>query len=73
MKSIMNGGLELGIFKIVGYENLSQRDKERKAYLESLPKNVWITLDNKGQAVSDEDAEKIAIKEIEKYTIIKPI
>ncbi len=71
MKSIFNGGLELGIFKIVGDENLSEQDLERKKYLESLPKNKWVTLDENGQAISDQEATELAKKEIKKYAIIK--
>lgn len=67
MKSIKNGGLELGIFNIVGDENLSKADKERKAYLESLPKNRWITLDQNGKAVSDREANKLADDELKKF------
>lgn len=36
---IYNGGIELGIFKIVGDDALSPEDLARKKYLESLPKN----------------------------------
>jgi hypothetical protein len=67
MKSILNGGLELGIFQIVGDDNLSQSDKERKSYLESLPKNKWIVLDEKGIAVSEEKAKEIVNQELTKY------
>jgi hypothetical protein len=52
MTQIFNGGLELGILQIVGDDNLSEQDKARKEYLESLPKNKWITLDENGQAIS---------------------
>ena len=67
MKRVFNGGLELGIMQIVGDENLSEQDKERKAYLESLPKNTWICLDDNGQAISSEEAEEKQKKELEKY------
>ena len=67
IKSIKNGGIELGLLKIVGEENLSEADKKRKAYLESLPKNKWITLDENGKAVSDEEAKKMADNELKKF------
>lgn len=70
MKSIKNGGLELGIFNIVGDDVLSEADKERKAYLESLPKGKWITLDENGNAVSDEEAKKMADNELKRYGLI---
>ncbi len=71
MKSIKNGGLELGIFNIVGDENLSDADKERKAYLESLPKNRWITLDENSKAISDDEASLKTRQELERYGIKK--
>ncbi len=69
MKRIINGGIELALFQIVGDDCLTEKDKERKAYLESLPKGVWITLDANGMAITNEDAEKMAIAELEKYSI----
>ncbi len=69
MKQIMNGGLELGIFKIVGDDALSEADRKRKAYLESLPKNVWITLDENGMAVTDDQAREMERAELAKYGI----
>lgn len=69
MKQIFNGGLELGIFEIVGEENLTEADKKRKAYLESLPKNKWILLDETGQALSEHEARQQANKELSKFKI----
>ena len=71
MKQIFNGGIELGILQIVGDENLSEQDKERKAYLESLPKNKWIALDENGLAITDEQAEQEFNKELSRYRIVK--
>jgi len=69
MKSIRNGGLELGIFNIVGDDCLSEEDKKRKAYLESLPKDRWITLDENGVALTDEQAMEMAKQKLFKYKI----
>ena len=69
MKSIMNGGLELGILQIVGDTNLSESDKKRKAYLESLPKGKWIPLDENGMAISDEQAAELAKKELKRFRV----
>lgn len=71
MTQIFNGGLELGILQIVGDDNLSEQDKARKEYLESLPKNKWITLDENGQAISEQEARKKAEQELARYSIIK--
>ena len=69
MRSIYNGGLELGILQIVGDEALSPEDRARKAYLESLPKNKWIHLDENGKVISDEEALRIQRDELLKYRI----
>lgn len=71
-KQIYNGGLELGILKIVGDDHLSEDDKKRKAYLESLPKNRWIHLDENGQMISDEQAVENFKSELKKYGVVKP-
>lgn len=68
---IKNGGLELGIFQIVGDDYLSEEDKKRKAYLESLPKNVWIDIDENGMAITPEEARFRSKKELSRYKIIK--
>lgn len=68
---IKNGGLELGIFQIVGDDHLSEEDKKRKAYLESLPKNVWIDLDENGLAITPKEAKKREIEHLSHYSIIK--
>lgn len=60
MVRIKNGGLELGILELIGRENLSEKDKQRLDYLDSLPRDKWIYLDESGQALTDEEAgEKI--------------
>ena len=69
MKSIMNGGIELGILQIVGDENLSDADKHRKAYLESLPKGKWIYLDDNGLAITDEQVAAAQKEELARYGI----
>lgn len=71
-KQIYNGGLELGILKIVGDEHLSEDDKKRKAYLESLPKNTWIDLDENGQMISPEQAAENRKAELKRYGVILP-
>jgi hypothetical protein len=69
MKKTLNGGIELGIFEIVGKENLSRQDVERMEYLQSLPKNTWISLDRNGVAISDEEAQKIEDAELARYGV----
>lgn len=59
-RQIMNGGIEGAILRIVKTdgEKLSSEDEERLNYLEGLPKNEWIDLDDNGKAISKEQAEK---------------
>lgn len=55
MKRIKNGGIELGIFEFIENQGipLSPKDKERKAYLESLPKDVDVYLDKDGKQIGE--------------------
>lgn len=70
MAQIFNGGLEAGILRIVSKDTeLSQEDKARLEYLESLPKNKWVTLDENGLAISDEQARENERKELQRFTI----
>jgi ABC-type Fe3+/spermidine/putrescine transport system ATPase subunit len=70
MKQIFNGGLEAGLLRIVSKDTeLSQKDKARLEYLESLPKNKWVTLDENGLAISDEQARENERKELQRFTI----
>lgn len=64
---IRNGGIELGILEIVGSDALSQKDLDRKAYLESLPKNEWIALDENGKAITQQQAEERENAKMERY------
>lgn len=68
-RQIYNGGLELGIFKIVGDENLSEKDLQRKKYLKSLPKNQWIDLDENGMMITSEEARKREQEMLKRYGI----
>lgn len=69
MKKIFNGGLELGILQIVGDEALSDKDKERKLYLESLPKNSWVALDENGMAISQEQAREQELDHLSRFKV----
>ncbi len=66
-QSIKNGGMELAIFNIVGDDYLTEKDKERKAYLESLPKDRWIDLDENGMAITPEQAEENLKKHLSRF------
>lgn len=46
---ILNGGIELGFLQAAEKDGLlSDEDKNRKEYLESLPKEVWLEIDETG-------------------------
>lgn len=68
---IYNGGLELGLFKIVGDDALSEKDKQRKKLLESLPKNTWVRLDDQGNPISEKEALAEDLAELSRFGIIK--
>jgi hypothetical protein len=68
-KQIFNGGIEAGILQIVGRENLNEVDIKRLDYLESLPKNQWINLDEKGKAITENEALENEITELTRYGI----
>lgn len=67
---IMNGGLELGLMEAIGEENLSEESLKRKRYLDSLPKGKWITLDEKGLALSDEEAIRLAEEKMKRFRVV---
>ncbi|MCT4088835.1 hypothetical protein HZP82_15760 [Elizabethkingia anophelis] len=69
---IFNGGIRLGILKAAGRESLSDEDKERLDYLESLPKNQWVDLDENGKMISREEAAKRDAEHLEKFQPITP-
>jgi hypothetical protein len=58
MVHILNGGLEGALLSAIGDENLTPNDIERRKYLESLPKGVWIALDENGKAMTEEEAQE---------------
>ena len=68
MTQIMNGGIFGGILAAIGRENLSPEDQERLDYLESLPKNQWITLGDDGKALSDQEAERQWKEHLSRFT-----
>ncbi len=70
-RQIYNGGIRGAILNLVDDSDLSPEDLERKKYLNSLPKNQWIDLDENGRMISKEVAENNWKKEIEKYKPIK--
>jgi hypothetical protein len=74
---IMNGGIQAGILRAAKEYNiennlgpLSPEQEERLAMLEALPKGVWIDLDESGNPISREEADK---KELEYLSRFKPI
>ncbi len=68
----MNGGVIGGILAAIGRENLSPEDQTRLDYLNSLPKNKWITLGDDGKAISPEEAERQFKKHLfNNFTIIR--
>lgn len=67
---IMNGGVEGAILNILDDLELSEEQLSRKKYLNSLPKNQWINLDENGLMISTEEAE---LHEKEYLKKIKPI
>lgn len=68
MHQIMNGGVIGGILAAIGRENLSPEDQTRLDYLNSLPKNKWITLGDDGKAISDEEAESQWREHLSRFT-----
>lgn len=69
MKRIKNGGIELGIMEFVESQGieLSKKDKERKEYLDSLPKNTDIYLDENGRKID----QNTYVKELTKGLNVK--
>lgn len=72
MRHIKNGGVELGILQAAKkYGEITKEQEHRMQYLDSLPKNVWITLDDNGIAITEEEAMEIEKQELKKYKILK--
>lgn len=67
---IMNGGIRGAILNLVEDSKLSKEDLEEKKYLNSLPKNEWIDLDENGKMISKEKADQNLKEELSKF---KPI
>lgn len=70
-RQIYNGGIRGAILNLIDDSELSSDDLEEKKYLNSLPKNQWIDLDENGKMISKEIAENNFQKEIAKYKPIK--
>lgn len=70
---IMNGGMELAILKLAKEDGntLSPEDQARLEYLESLPRDVWIDLDENGMMITPEEAQKREEEKISHYSILK--
>lgn len=72
MRHIKNGGVELGILQAAKkYGEITEEQEYRMQYLESLPKNVWIALDDNGVAITEEEAMEIEKQELKKYKVLK--
>lgn len=69
-KQIYNGGIFGGILNIIPDKELSPKDLEHKQYLNSLPRNTWIDVDENGKAISREEASN---REEEMLSRFKPI
>lgn len=67
---IMNGGVEGAILNLIDDSELSEEQLSRKKYLNSLPKNQWINLDENGLMISTEYAN---LREKEYLKKFKPI
>jgi hypothetical protein len=72
---IMNGGIEGAILRIVkdDYNTLTPEQEERLELLESLPKNVWVDLDDSGNPISKEQAENNMKEELSHFKIINHV
>ena len=70
-RQIYNGGIRGAILNLIDDSELSSDDLEGKKYLNSLPKNQWIDLDENGKMISKEIAKNNFQKEIAKYKPIK--
>lgn len=70
-RQIYNGGIRGAILNLVDDSELSPEDLDEKKYLNSLPKDQWIDLDEKGKMIPKEKAEENLKKEIAKYKPIK--
>lgn len=71
-KQIYNMGIYGGILKIIkeSGDTLSEKDEARLQYLESLPKNEWIDLDENGMAITKEQADINFQKHLSRFTPI---
>lgn len=72
-RQIMNGGLEGAILRILKNDGdeLTKEQQERLDLLESLPKNTWIDLDDNGNPISKEQANKNFEEHLSKFKPIK--
>ena len=71
-KQIYNMGIYGGILKLIkeSGDTLSEKDEIRLQYLESLPKNEWIDLDENGIAITKEQAEINLKKHLSRFKTI---
>lgn len=69
-KQIYNMGIYGGILKIIkeSGDTLSEKDEAHLQYLESLPKNEWIDLDENGMAITKEQADINFQKHLSRFT-----
>ena len=71
---IKNGGIELGILQAASkYAELSEEQIKRMEYLDSLPKGVWITLDENRMAITNEEARTREIEHLKKFKVIEKL
>lgn len=66
---IMNGGMRANILKIAQDSGtvLSEEDEKFMNKRLSLPKGVWIPLDDNGEPITQEEANKNLLNEFNKY------
>ena len=72
MTDIMNGGIRANILKYAQEKGteLSKEDEEFMNKRLALPKNVWISLDANGEPITQKQADKELMQELNQY---KPI